>query len=193
MKRICVIITIGILFILGTDASYAQFKQDTKRSLFSDVKAFEIGDALMVLIVEDMQADNGASAAESRSTELGVSASGGTSSKSTTVSAGVGSTNDFNGKGANSRTEKIRTRLSARVVAVEANGNLKIEGKRSATIDGEVQTVTIQGIVRPVDIKSDNTIYSYNVLDLSLVIKGEGNISKTREPGLFTKFIRLLF
>lgn len=193
MKMFCVLLAIGILLISGTDASYAQFKQDTKRSLFSDVKAFETGDALMVLIVEDMQADNGASTNESRSTKMEAGANVGTSSSSTNIDAGLGTGNSHKATGSNSRSEKIRSRLSARVVSVEANGNLKIEGKRSAKIDGEVQTITIQGVVRPVDIRPDNTVYSYNILDLSLEITGDGNITKTQEPGLITKFLRMLF
>jgi len=70
---------------------------------------------------------------------------------------------------------------------------LKIEGKRTTKVNGETQTIIIQGVVRPVDVSPNNSIYSYNILDLTLFIEGDGSVSKTTEPGLITKFLRLLF
>jgi flagellar L-ring protein precursor FlgH len=158
------------------------------------VKAFKAGDAIMVLIMEDTQADNGSSTSEARSTDLsgGVNASGGTTNFKGDV--GIGTGNQFKGQGGNSRTEKLRSRLSARVIEVDENkGNLKIEGTRTTKVNGETQTIIIRGIVRQVDVQPNNTVYSYNILDLTLVIEGKGNLTETQEPGLITKFFRILF
>ena len=106
-------------------------------------------------------------------------------------SLGTGTQHDASGK--TSRSEKIRARLSARVLEVVDNGNLKIEGKRTTKVNGETQTIIIQGVIRPVDVRPDNSIYSYNILDLSLTIDGEGTVSEIQEPGLLTKFFRILF
>jgi len=172
----------------------AQFIQNSSRSLFSDVKAFKVSDAIMVLIMEDTQANNSASTSDSRSTDLKGTLSAGSGSKSFDGSIGAGTANTFKGSGANERTETIRSKLSARVVQVDnQSGNLVIEGKRTTKVNGETQTIIIKGIVRPVDVLPDNSVYSYNILDLTLLIDGDGNITKVQEPGLFTKFFRLLF
>ena len=161
--------------------------------LFSDVKAFSVDDAIMVYIVEDTQAENSGSTDNSRSSDLSGKAGIGVGSGGGDASVSLGTGNSFSGSGSTSRKEKIRSRISARVTSVNANGNLAIEGKRTTKINGETQTITIKGIVRPVDVMSDNTVYSYSILDLTLIIEGEGSVTETQEPGYITKFFRLLF
>lgn len=188
------IIAVGMLLLIGMDAIYAQFVQNSSRSLFSDVKAFKVGDAIMVLIMEDTQADNGATTNQNRSTDLSGSATAsGGSSSSPLGSVGINTGNNFKAQGNTGRTESIRSRLSARVTEVEQNGNLKIEGKRTTQVNGETQTIVIRGVVRPVDVTPGNSIYSYNILDLTLLIEGKGSVTETQEPGLITKFLKILF
>ena len=184
-----------LLCLLYSQFIFAQFKpqEQSLRSLFSDVKAFQVDDAIMVYIVEDTQADNNASTEERKSTELGGGVGFSTGTSNTNVSGNIGTNNNFRGSGRTTRNEKIRSRLSARVVEVQPNGNLLIEGKRTTKVNGETQTITIRGIVRPVDVNSDNSVYSYNIMDLTLLIEGDGTVSKTQEPGLITRFLRILF
>jgi len=171
----------------------SQFNQNNSRSLFSDVKAYRVGDAVMILIIEETQADNSATTTQSTKTDLsgGVGASSGTTSFDGKVSLGTGNT--FNGRGQTSRNEKFRARLSAKVISVEENGNLKIEGKRTFQLNGENQSITLTGFIRPADIQNDNSIISYSIMDLVVTYEGDGTITKAQEPGLITKFLRWLF
>ncbi|MGI6369626.1 MAG: flagellar basal body L-ring protein FlgH [Ignavibacteria bacterium] len=162
-----------------------------QRSLFSDYKAMGVGDAVTVLIVESTEAGNSAGTRERRESELFAGASVNPSVVSGDVK--INSGNNFDGTGANTRKESIRSKLSARVIEEDARGNFVIEASRKTKVDGEEQLITLKGIIRPADIKADNSIYSYNIMDLELYIEGEGNVSKMRQPGLFTKFFRLLF
>jgi len=193
MKNIWTFFVIAGMFLIGKEATFSQFNQNSYRSLFSDVKAFGKGDAITILIVEDVEANNDASTSETRESNLsgglGASISGSNFKGETELRTG----NDFRGKGANTRSEKIRTKLSARVLEIDEVGNLKIEGTRTTKINGETQTIKIKGIVRPVDIRPDNSVLSYNILDLNLIIEGDGNVTDIQEPGLITKFLRLLF
>lgn len=186
---------IFILFLFTSFSSKAQFKpqEQSLRSLFSDVKAFQVDDAIMVYIVEDTQADNNATTNEDKTTSLGAGVGVSTGTSNTNISGSINSNNNFRGSGRTTRNERIRSRLSARVIEVQPNGNLLIEGKRTTKVNGETQTITIRGIVRPVDVNSDNSVYSYNIMDLTLLIEGDGTVSKTQEPGLITKFLRILF
>jgi flagellar L-ring protein precursor FlgH len=195
MKKALIIgiTAIWICCFYGMDAVYAQFIQNSARSLFSDVKAFKVGDAIMVLIMEDTQADNQASTTDSRSTNLtgGLNYSTGTNGFNGT--GGLNTGTDFKGQGETQRKESIQSRLSARVMEVDDNGNLRIEGNRNTRINGENQKIVIKGFVRPVDVLPDNSIYSYSILDLTLEIYGDGTVSKIQEPGMITKFLRFLF
>lgn len=179
---------------LGTHTAHAQFQENVRRSLFSDQKAFDTGDAVTILIVEDTQADNQATTDESRSTELGAGVNINTGSGSPIDPAvSINSSNEFRGRGQTTRQERLRAKLSARVVSVERNGNMRIEGKRTTQINGETQTITIRGVIRPADIQSDNSVLSYHISEMTLVYEGEGTITTAQEPGLITKFLRMLF
>lgn len=191
MKKI--IILLCLLLAMPVIAK-SQFIQNSSRSLFSDVKAFKENDAIMVLIMEDTRANNTATTQTGRDHQL----SGGVSfnaagTANTSIDAGINTGNDFAASGKTTRQESIRSRLSAKVIEVEDNGNLRIRGTRTTTINGEQQQIIIEGIVRPVDVMSDNSIYSYNIMDMTLIIEGDGVVTETQEPGLITKFLRWLF
>ena len=193
MKKLAKILLM-IVVALGANCVYAQFDQTTSQSLFSDVKAYKEGDAIMVLIMEDTEADNSASTESGRESSVGGGLEGSMNNSGTNLKGGLNTENDFEGKGRTSRSEKIRSKLSARVVEVEDNGNLlTIEGRRTTTINDETQTIIISGVVRRVDILPNNSVYSYNILDLTLRIEGDGMVSEVQEPGLITKFLRILF
>lgn len=183
-----------LIFIAAATDAFGQFNQNSSRSLFSDVKAYQEGDALMILIMENTQAGNSASTSSDRSSGVDFGLGVGTGGASNTnIDGNINTGSDFGSNGQTSRNESIRSRLSVRVVQVEDNGNLRIVGTRETTINKETQTFRIEGSVRPVDITPDNTVYSYNVLDLKLVIEGDGVVSEVQEPGLITKFLRFLF
>lgn len=182
-----------LIFLLAGATLNAQFIQNSSRSLFSDVKAFKPGDAIMVLIMEDTRADNSADTENQRSTSLGGGFDFQGGDTDLNYDAGLETGTSHDARGSTTRQERIRSRLSARVVELDENGNLIIEGTRTTKINGETQTIVIKGYVRPVDVTPQNSVYSYNILDLTLIIEGEGSVSNIQEPGLITKFIRLLF
>lgn len=185
--------TIVIINFILVVPSFAQFIQNTSRSLFSDVKAFKVGDAITILIMEETQADNTAVTKDSRSTTVGGQVGAGANNEQFKANADLSTSTGFSSSGQTTRRENIRSRISARVTKIDEVGNLFIEGKRTTKINGEKQTIIISGTVRPVDILPNNSVYSYNILDLTLTIEGDGSVSKIQEPGLLTKFLRILF
>ncbi|MEJ5287407.1 MAG: hypothetical protein CH6_1765 [Candidatus Kapaibacterium sp.] len=191
MKKIAIFIL--SIFTVTIVSTKAQFIQNTSRSLFSDVKAFKVGDAVTILIMEETQADNTAITKDSRSTSIGGEIDAGVNNSKLRGNADLSTSNSFSGSGQTTRKENIRSRISARVTKIDEVGNLYIEGKRTTKINGEQQTIIISGTVRPVDILPNNSVYSYNILDLTLFIEGDGSVSKIQEPGLITKFLRILF
>lgn len=182
------------LFAFGFQTSVqAQWVENARRSLFSDVKAYTVGDALTILIVEDTRADNTANTNQSANTTLGATLQGGIGNTQGNVNGSIGTQNGFNGRGQTNRGETFRAKLTAKVLSVEPNGNLKIEATRTTKINGENQKITLSGLVRPVDLNDANSVYSYQVMDLTLIYDGDGTLSETQEPGLITKFLRFLF
>ncbi|MER3522595.1 MAG: flagellar basal body L-ring protein [Ignavibacteria bacterium] len=185
----------GGLLVLTASLAYAQDMRNTiGRSLFADQKAHRAGDAVTVLIVESSSAVNDAKTTTSRGSDISlsgdVSISGGTGKS---VGVGIGTGNKFNGEGSTSNRGSVRAKISAHVDSVLTNGNLAISGTRSITINGEEQKIIISGIVRPSDILPDNSVFSFNIADATIVIQGEGSLTRVQEPGWLTKIFHWLF
>ena len=186
--------SIVMLLLFATGATAQDLRENLNRSLFADQKANRIGDAITVLILENSSAMNDAKTATGRSSDLSVGATVSTGTGTgTDVSGGVGTGNQFKGEGSTSNHGFVRAKLSAHVDSVLANGNLVINGTRSITINGEEQTISVSGIVRPSDIMADNTVFSFNISNAKIAVQGEGSLTKVQEPGWLTKIFHWLF
>ena len=178
---------------LLTSISAQDMRENVGRSLFSDQKANRPGDAVTILVVEVSSASNDAKTSSSRESNLSLSGSMKTSNNAgTDVSGGLGLGNQFKGEGATSSNGSIRAKISARVDSVLTNGNLMVSGNRTITVNGEEQTIKISGIVRPSDIQSDNSVYSFNISDAVIVFEGSGIVSRAQGPGWLTKLLHWL-
>ncbi len=179
----------------GMHAAVAQdLRENVNRSLFADQKANRVGDAVMIYVVESSSASNDAKTNASRSSDISLSGSGQVNSKSLpSGTLSLGTQNSFKGEGSTASNGNVRAQISARVDSVLPNGTLHVEGSRSIVINGETQLIRISGIVRPSDIQPDNSVYSYNISDASIVFEGSGLVSRAQGPGLFTRIFHWLF
>lgn len=142
--------------------------------LYADVTAHKEGDLVTVLIVQN------SSARQNTETEKEKSAS---ISADVDVKAGTGFL-DFirNGGGSakagresrrsGSRSVERRTNLianvTAEVVEVLENSNLRVEGRQHTVINNDELEIFVTGIIRRVDIAPDNTILSTAIADAQI-------------------------
>ncbi|MHB1400169.1 MAG: flagellar basal body L-ring protein FlgH [Trichloromonadaceae bacterium] len=162
-------------------------------SLFGDNKASNVGDIVTVAIFEAASASKQASTATDRESnmsadlstlfglEKNISNINSTIDPSALVNTGF--KNEFKGSGSTSRKENLVATLTSRVVTVYANGNLGIEGGKSVKVNNEEQLIHLSGIVRPVDISSQNIVDSKYVLDARITYTGKGVISDKQSQG----------
>jgi flagellar L-ring protein precursor FlgH len=97
------------------------------------------------------------------------------------VSASTSKSNQ--GSGTTTRGGSLTATISATIIEVLPNGNFRIEGTRSVTVNNEEQIMVLRGIVRPVDINFDNTIASTMVADASITYTGEGVVADEQRVG----------
>jgi len=102
-------------------------------------------------------------------------------------------TNKYSGIGSTQRASNVQARISAWVTEVLPNGNLEIEGKHRVQVNDETQEITSRGTVRPKDISGANTVYSYQVANADLIVRGSGVIADTESPGFITRIFNWLF
>ena len=183
----------AVLFLAATAMSQ-DMRENLSRSLFSDQKANRVGDAVTILVVESSSATNNAQTNSSRESDLSLATTGNAGSKSLpSVGATLGTGNTFKGSGSTSTSGSVQAQISARVDSVLPNGNLYVNGNRTIIINGEEQTIKISGVIRPSDIQPDNSVYSYNLSDATIIFKGNGIVSRAQEPGWLTKFFHWIF
>ncbi len=159
--------------------------------LYSDRKAHSVGDILHIIVAETTTATQTASRSLQRQT-------------STTVGPGIGWLDFLRQLGYQGRSQSkdkavavrsgsITARITVRVIEVLPNGNLLVEGRRQIVVNRDKQTVIIRGEVRPRDIRSDNTVYSYNVANLTIQYSGSDPRKPGKKVGIITRLLNLLF
>jgi flagellar L-ring protein precursor FlgH len=189
----CAATTLALLIGIGSAAAQ-DMRMNSARSLFADQKATRVGEAVTILIVESSQASNDAKTSASRSSSIGLAASGNVGESSIPdVNLGVNTGNSFNGEGGTMTRGNLRATLSARVDSVLSNGDLMIRGNRTIIVNNEEQTISIAGIVRPSDIQADNSVYSFNISDARIAFEGSGIVARAQGPGWITTLLHWLF
>ena len=190
MKKIIVIIVFVTIALSAQD-----MRKNSFNSLFSDEKANRVGDAITIVVVESSQATNDARTATSRDSEISADFTGNMAGQPFVPPGNleIGTGNDFDGRGATTSSGMFKTKISATIDTVFANGNMRITGRRKISINGEEQLITIKGIVRSSDIQADNSVLSYNISEAEIILEGSGQIDRVQSPGWVTKIFHWLF
>ncbi len=158
--------------------------------MFEDRRASRIGDIVIVQIVEQHSGSKTANTKSDRSSSLGASASGGFFDLTdlfgdfrNLFNADVSSSNEFEGDGSTSREDSLTGTIAAQVVEVFPNGDLRIQGKRQVKVNSETQTMRIKGIVRRIDLDTQNTVLSSAVANADISYTGLGAVDDVQTPG----------
>ena len=162
-------------------------------ALTEDGKARRIGDIVTIIVTETASASKQAATATGRSSKisagipnlLGLEESKIITSNFADLSKllNASASSSFDGSGSTSRKETLTATISAKVIDLLPNGNLKIEGRRNVKVNYEDQIVTVKGTIRQRDITAENTINSIYVADAQISYSGEGIISDRQKPG----------
>jgi flagellar L-ring protein precursor FlgH len=185
--------------VVETPHSPGSLWTTSRGSLFGDIKAGQVGDILTVAIYEKASASREATTSTGRSSSMDAGIDGffGLETKLAKLNrsidpsklVGTSFENDFNGSGSTTRKEDLVATLTTRVVEVFPNGNLRIEGGKTVTVNNEDQIIVLTGIVRPNDISPQNIVNSKNVLDAKIAYTGKGIISDKQRPGWMTRIL----
>lgn len=169
-------------------------------SLLSMRRAKDIGDLLTVVVEMNDQASlqNSLTRSRSASDDVNLNAffglpewANGVLPGGASLSPGVDMdrSSDLNGSGAVKRAEKIAFTLASRVVGVEPNGNLIIEGYQQTQVSNEVRYLSVSGVIRPQDITRDNTVTYEKIADARLTYVSQGEATGSVERKLLPKLV----
>ena len=193
LKKLLIYLGLLLLLPFALKVNGGDFGQG--QSLFTDIKANQVGDVLTVIISEQSRGSNQIQSKTTKSSKHDVQGGPGLGTLNFLPLFGVSgetkSTHD--GKGQNIRNGSLSARMSVTVVAVRNNGDLVIEGSRIVSISGDRETINLSGIVRQRDVTPGNTIESYLIADAEISYTGKGAASAGSRPGFITRFFNWLF
>lgn len=159
-----------------------------------DVRASQVDDVLTIVVAEQASAVTSGTTKTQRSssTKNGVTAIGGLTKASSALAnlAGMSGNTQLAGQGTTSRTTTLNTTLTARVTNVLPNGGLLVEASKDIDINGERQSITVRGVIRPADIDPTNSVQSNRLADLEIRVNGKGVVGDAiRRPFILYRLL----
>ncbi len=176
--------------------------------LFEDQRARRVGDILTITLIETTTATKSASTSSEKKdditltnpTLLGSAVQFGypndlkkhiplqnVDSGNLSVSA-TGNSQKFSGTGGSSQSNTLTGSVTVTVVEVLSNGNLVVRGEKIVGINEGDEFVQLSGIVRPQDIRPDNTVPSTYVANAQIRYGGSGAVANATSHGWLSKF-----
>jgi flagellar L-ring protein FlgH len=185
--------------VSSADSIWAK-KDKMQTSLYADNTARQIGDVLTINISEKSTIDNKAKRELSKTTNRNQNFNGDVEIEHVidelpAIKFGTGTaySNTLSGK-ADFKDERAFTdSISVVVTDIMPNGNLVVFGTRDRNISDDIQTMEVSGIVRPIDIATNNSIESDKVADFSIVSSSKGIAAQYTKPNWLGRIMDVIW
>jgi len=169
-----------------------------EQNLYSDRKAFRVGDIITITLQERTQASKNASSDISKdsSANLGltslfggaVSGTNPLTKNSMDLSAQFSGSRDNKGDSQAAQGNSLTGSLTVTIAEVLPNGVLAVRGEKWLTLNTGNELMRISGLVRADDIATDNTVVSTRVADARITYSGTGAFADASQPGWLSQF-----
>tara|TARA_X000000950_G_scaffold268321_1_gene345721 strand:- start:122 stop:826 length:705 start_codon:yes stop_codon:yes gene_type:complete len=183
---------------VGTDD--ASLWTTSPNALLSMRRAKAVGDLLTVVVEMDDRASLQSSLSRNRnsSADMNVDAlfglpewANGVLPGGASLSPGVDYSrgSSLDGSGAMNRAESIAFTLAARVVAMEPNGNLVIQGYQQTRVSNELRMLTVSGVIRAQDITRTNTVSYEKIAEAQISYLNTGDATSVPQQRVGQKVL----
>jgi len=184
MKRLIVMwLIIVVVLTAGFSTSLWNNSTDEKfRSLYSDNKAYKVGDIVTILVSETVSLTQNDSADDKRKGLVSSALSFIGTVGNLALDKFIPINGDDQGRTETDNTaqSQVITRIAATIVETDQNGNLIIEGRKETKVGQDVRELLIQGKVRPADITAQNTVDSFKIANAKIWYNG--NVVFEQDP-----------
>jgi len=177
-------------------------------SLFEDTKARRVGDILTIVLSESTNASKKASTATKKDNAIDLqnptlfgsspqfNLAGGklgravplASTTQNNLGVSANTTQDFTGTGSSSQSNSLTGNITVTVAEVLSNGNLMVRGEKIMALNEGDEFVRITGMIRPQDIRPDNTVLSTSIANAQISYGGNGAVADSSSHGWLSRF-----
>jgi flagellar L-ring protein precursor FlgH len=105
----------------------------------------------------------------------------------TSLGMDINDASDFDGSGSTNNSDTLTASVTAVITQVFPNGNMEITGRKQVSINHQPQALVFTGIIRPIDISSDNTIVSAKVAQAVISYGSGGELAEVAHQGWFAR------
>ncbi|WP_207462095.1 flagellar basal body L-ring protein FlgH [Azospirillum sp. SYSU D00513] len=150
-------------------------------------RASRVGDILTVIIDIDEQASFQNQTSRTRNASEGVSVPGlfGLQNQlpgNAESLVDIGSDSTSRGVGTSRRQEQVETKIAAVITEVLPNGNYVIRGQQEVRVNYDMRVLHVAGVVRPQDIRANNTVTGDKIAEARIGYGGRGQIMDLQQP-----------
>ncbi len=175
--------------------------ESDRYTFFKDQRATDVGDIITVMIDIDDEAELDNETERTRSSNEGATLNNllgyqnsinqilpeanidpATGTLVTPDIVGLDSDSSHNGQGSIEREEQITLRMAAFITQILPNGNMVIYGRQEVVVNFEKRILQIDGVIRPQDVSTNNTISYDQIAEARIVYGGEGQITDVQQP-----------
>jgi len=171
----------------------AIYKAGYEVSLFEDLKAKKVGDIITILLSEQTNASKSASTNTSKESSVDFAAPtlfgrAVTRSGAPILSSSFDGSRDFTGEADSTQSNSLTGNITVTIVEALPNGNLVVRGEKLLTLNQGSERIQFSGIIRTMDVSTDNTVLSTQVANARIIYAGEGVLADANNPGWLTRF-----
>ena len=169
-----------------------------EQGLYSDRKAFRIGDIITVTLAEKTSASKSANSKVGKDSTTSIGLTSLFGSKAVTnnplggadlsLNAGYSGTRATNGTAKADQGNSLTGSITVTVADVLPNGIVSVRGEKWLTLNNGQEVVRIAGLIRADDIATDNTVSSTRVADARITYSGTGSFAEASQPGWLDRF-----
>lgn len=169
-----------------------------EQNLYSDRKAFRVGDIITITLNERTSASKnaGSNIQKDSNANLGLTSLFGSTPNTNNPFGGgdlsleAGYSGERATKGASSASQgnTLTGSITVTVADVLPNGIIAVRGEKWMTLNTGEELVRIAGMVRADDIATDNTVPSTRVADARITYSGTGSFADASQPGWLDRF-----
>ncbi|MCH8497257.1 MAG: flagellar basal body L-ring protein FlgH [Marinobacter sp.] len=174
--------------LMQRDASTGSIFQTSRNfNIYGDTKALNVGDVLLVNLQESTRASKSSQSSISKESEITMR-DGSLLGRTLNLGTGVGMDRDFSGQADAGQRNSMVGSITVSVIDVLPNGVLLVRGEKWLSLTNGDEYIRLTGMVRPEDIRPDNSVSSNRIADARISYGGTGDFDQANQMGWLSRF-----
>jgi len=171
----------------------AIYSEGRGMTLFEDIRAKRVGDIVTVVLAE---ATNAAKSSDTSLDKTNSNAivdpilAGQTRilGSGSSLAFDLSSDHSFEGESASNQRNSLQGSITVTVARILPGGNLYVQGEKWIHINQGNEYIRLRGVIRPVDVSTNNTVLSTKVADARISYGGTGATAEVNGVGWLSRF-----